>query len=84
VETRKYVIHQDVWSRGEISTVPESTSTPLCPSATSDHASQDTRTIEKMVVSEFVVASSLWLEIGAERRLYNSQIRTLPKKLVGD
>jgi hypothetical protein len=30
-------------------------------------------------VSEFVVASSLWLEIGAERRLYNSQVRTLPK-----
>ncbi len=29
------------------------------------------------VVSEFVVVSSLWLEIGAERRLYNIQIRTL-------
>jgi hypothetical protein len=30
-------------------------------------------------VSEFAAVSSLWLEIGAQRRPYNRQIRTLLK-----
>jgi hypothetical protein len=36
------------------------------------------------VVPEFDVVSSLWLDIGAERRHYNNQIKALPFGLGAD